>query len=61
MKQYTKPEVTNITEDRGRVFPAIGLALAGGYVLGAAAAALGRTFGKGITEINISVPESVTA
>lgn len=31
MKEYKKPEVINSTGDRGRAFPAIGLALIGGY------------------------------
>lgn len=31
MKHYSKPEVTDAIDGRGRAFPAIGLALIGGY------------------------------
>ena len=31
MKQYSKPEIIDVQGDRGRAFPAIGLALIGGY------------------------------
>ncbi len=61
MKEYRKPEVVNIADDIGRAFPAIGLALAGGYVIGKAAVGLGKKIGGGIMSIDIAVPESVIA
>lgn len=59
MKDYTKPEVTDAIQDRGRAFPAVGLALAGGYVLGKAATALGKAMEGIISAPAVKVPESI--
>ena len=59
MKHYSKPEVTDANNNRGRAFPAVGLALAGGYVIGKAATALGKAFEASFISTNAAIPESV--
>ena len=61
MKTYTKPEVISTSDDRGRAFPAVGLALAGGYIVGKLATGLGKAIGDSILSTGVAVPESVTA
>ena len=61
MKQYTKPEVTDALNDRGRAFPALGLAVATGYLVGKAATAVGKAFEASYISLNVAVPESVIA
>lgn len=61
MKEYTKPDVTDALNDRGRAFPAVGLALAGGYLIGKLATGLGKAIGDSVTSMNVAALESVIA
>ncbi len=61
MKDYVKPEITESVHDDGRAFPAVGLALAGGYVLGKAATALGKAMDGIISSQGVRIPEGVIA
>ncbi|MBQ7219410.1 MAG: hypothetical protein IJS28_00350 [Synergistaceae bacterium] len=61
MKSYTKPEVIDAQNDRGRAFPAVGLAVATGYLAGKAATALGKAFDATRISMNVAVPECVIA
>ena len=61
MKEYRKPEVTSATNGRGRAFPAVGLALAGGYVIGKLATGLGKAIGDDIVSLKAAALESVIA
>ena len=61
MKSYTKPEVINATDGTERAFPAVGLALAGGYIIGKLATGLGKAIGDSVLPISIAIPESVIA
>lgn len=61
MKEYNKPEVMSMNGDRGRAFPAVGLAVATGYLVGKAATALGKAFEASYISANIAVPECVIA
>ena len=58
MKEYSKPEVIDAVND-GRAFPAVGLALAGGYVLGKAATAIGKAMDGIISAPSVKIPEGV--
>lgn len=59
MKSYTKPEVVDAQNDRGRAFPAVGLALAGGYLVGKAATALGRAMDGILSTPDVRIPDGV--
>lgn len=59
MKQYTKPEVTDAQNDRGRAFPALGLAAVTGYLVGKAATSVAKSFDGVFITMNVAVPESV--
>ena len=59
MKSYTKPEVIDAQNDRSRAFPAIGLALAGGYVIGKIATSFAKVFEASYISLNVTVPERV--
>ena len=61
MKQYNKPEVIDAQNDRGRAFPALGLAAATGYLVGKAATSVARSFEVDFTAMNMACLESVIA
>ena len=61
MKDYVKPEVTESVHDDRMAFPALGLALVGGYVLGKAATAIGKVMDGIISSQGVRIPESVIA
>lgn len=61
MKHYSKPEVTDAQNDRGRAFPALGLAVATGYLVGKAATAVAKAFEASFISTNAAIPESVIA
>ena len=59
MKHYSAPKVTDTRNDRGFAFPALGLAVATGYLVGKAATAVGKTFEASLISPNVPLPESV--
>lgn len=62
MKEYRKPEVTDISGNVGRAFPAIGLALLGGYVAAKAATSVTKAiFDSNINSPTMAALESVIA
>lgn len=61
MKSYTKPEVVDAGDDRGRAFPALGLAVATGYLVGKAATSVAKAFDGSFITRNAAGLESVIA
>ena len=49
MKEYSKPEIIDAQGDVGFAFPALGLAVATGYLVGKAATSVAKSF-----EVNFS-------
>lgn len=62
MKEYTKPAITDTFVDVKMAFPAVGLALVGGYVVGKAVKSVtNAVFENNVNSTMIAIPESVIA
>ncbi len=61
MKKYVKPEIINAQNDTGRAFPALGLAVATGYLVGKAATSVAKAFDSSRITLSPAALESVTA
>ncbi|MBQ4468981.1 MAG: hypothetical protein IJR35_10705 [Synergistaceae bacterium] len=59
MKEYSEPKVIGVNGETGFAFPALGLAVATGYLVGKAATAVAKTFEASLISPNVPLPESV--
>ena len=59
MKEYSEPKVTDVNNEGGFAFPALGLAVATGYLVGKAATAVAKSFEASFISGNVPLPESV--